>query len=89
MLSTDMNLLFIVLDYPRHLKKHFINRGILSLWKCCDVMLSQRVLAIPCFRYSTERLAQLGWRPGMTSDQAVLRAIDEIAASFPALTNLR
>lgn len=44
---------------------------------------------VPRFRYSTERLAQLGWRPGLTSDEAVLRAIDEIAASFPALADLR
>lgn len=43
---------------------------------------------VPRFRYSTERLTQLGWRPGLTSDEAVLRAIDEIAASFPGLVNL-
>ena len=39
---------------------------------------------VPRFRYSTERLAQLGWRPGLTSDEAVLRAIDEIAHSSSA-----
>lgn len=44
---------------------------------------------VPRFRYSTERLAQLGWRPGFTSDEAVVRAINEIATSFPALANLR
>lgn len=44
---------------------------------------------VPRFRYSTERLAQLGWRPGLTSDEAVIRAIDEIAGSFPALTPIR
>jgi UDP-glucose 4-epimerase len=44
---------------------------------------------VPRFRYSTERLAQLGWRPGLSSDEAVLRAIEEIAGSFPALTPLR
>lgn len=34
---------------------------------------------VPRFRYSTERLARLGWQPALTSDEAVLRAIDEIA----------
>lgn len=38
---------------------------------------------VPRFRYSTERLVKLGWRPGLTSDEAVLRAIDEIASAFP------
>jgi UDP-glucose 4-epimerase len=36
---------------------------------------------VPRFRYSTERLSRLGWQPKLTSDEAVLRAIDEIAAS--------
>ncbi len=36
---------------------------------------------VPRFRYSTEKLAQLGWRPKLSSDAAVLRAIDEIAAA--------
>jgi len=36
---------------------------------------------VPRFRYSTERLRRLGWKPHMTSDQAVLRAIDELAAA--------
>ena len=36
---------------------------------------------VPRFRYSTERLAQLGWQPGLSSDEAVLRAIDEISDS--------
>ncbi len=36
---------------------------------------------VPQFRYSTERLARLGWEPGLSSDEAVLRAIDEIACS--------
>jgi UDP-glucose 4-epimerase len=36
---------------------------------------------VPRFRYSTERLARLGWRPRFGSDEAVLRAIDEIAGS--------
>lgn len=35
---------------------------------------------VPRFRYSAERLAQLGWRPKLSSDDAVLRAIDEMAA---------
>lgn len=34
---------------------------------------------VPRFRYSTERLARLGWQPRLSSDEAVLRAIDEIA----------
>lgn len=44
---------------------------------------------VPRFLYSTARLSQLGWRPGMTSDEAVLRAIDEIASSFSGTTNAR
>jgi len=32
---------------------------------------------VPRFTYDTSRLARLGWRPSMTSDRAVLRAIDE------------
>lgn len=34
---------------------------------------------VPRFNYSTERLSQLGWRPSMSSDAAVIRAINEIA----------
>ncbi len=34
---------------------------------------------VPHFRYSTKRLAQLGWRPKLSSDEAVLRAINELA----------
>jgi UDP-glucose 4-epimerase len=33
---------------------------------------------VPRFRYSTERLRRLGWEPKLSSDAAVLRAIDEI-----------
>ena len=44
---------------------------------------------VPRFRYSTERLAQLGWRPRLTSDEAVIRAIGEIAGSFPTVTPIR
>ena len=36
---------------------------------------------VPRFRYSAEKLAQLGWRPQMSSEAAVLRAITEIAAA--------
>ena len=36
---------------------------------------------VPRFRYSTERLARLGWRPALSSDEAVLQAIDEIASA--------
>jgi UDP-glucose 4-epimerase len=36
---------------------------------------------VPRFRYSTERLSNLGWRPKLSSDEAVLRAIDEITSS--------
>ena len=36
---------------------------------------------VPRFRYSTERLTRLGWKPRMTSDQAIVRAIDEIATA--------
>jgi len=36
---------------------------------------------VPRFAYSTERLARLGWRPQLSSDQAVLRAADELTAS--------
>jgi UDP-glucose 4-epimerase len=34
---------------------------------------------VPRFRYSTERLSRLGWQPRMSSDQAIIRAIDELA----------
>lgn len=37
---------------------------------------------VPRFRYSTERLGRLGWQPQLSSDGAVLRAIDEIAGSL-------
>jgi len=35
---------------------------------------------VPRFALSTDRLASLGWRPTLSSDAAVLRAADEIAA---------
>jgi UDP-glucose 4-epimerase len=33
---------------------------------------------VPKYRYSTEKLQKLGWRPSMTSEQAVERAVFEI-----------
>ena len=39
---------------------------------------------VPRFAYSTERLAVLGWRPMLGSEQAVLRAVDELAAEAGA-----
>lgn len=37
---------------------------------------------VPRFRYSTERLTRLGWQPNLSSDDAVLRAIDELAGAI-------
>ncbi len=37
---------------------------------------------VPRFRYDTKRLKHLGWRPKLSSDQAVLRAIDEVARVY-------
>jgi UDP-glucose 4-epimerase len=37
---------------------------------------------VPRFRYSTERLARLGWQPTLSSDAAVLRAIDDLAGVY-------
>jgi UDP-glucose 4-epimerase len=34
---------------------------------------------VPRFRYSNDKLTRLGWQPTLSSDAAVLRAIDEIA----------
>jgi UDP-glucose 4-epimerase len=39
---------------------------------------------VPRFAYSTEKLAELGWRPTLRSDEAVLRAADDLAAAAPA-----
>jgi len=36
---------------------------------------------VPRFRYSTERLARLGWQCQLSSDEAIIRAIDEMANS--------
>lgn len=37
---------------------------------------------VPRFRYSIERLNQLGWKPLLSSDEAVIRAIDEMAKVY-------
>ncbi len=37
---------------------------------------------VPRFLYSTQRLNELGWKPKLSSDDAVFRAIDEIAEMF-------
>lgn len=39
---------------------------------------------VPRFRYSVSRLGQTGWTPSMSSEQAVFRAVDEIAAQLGA-----
>ncbi|HYC37560.1 MAG TPA: NAD-dependent epimerase/dehydratase family protein [Usitatibacter sp.] len=39
---------------------------------------------VPRFQYSTERLARLGWKPRLSSDQAILRAIEELAPAAVA-----
>ena len=39
---------------------------------------------VPRFRYSIEKLAQLGWKPACTSVQAVERAVAEIYQEFQA-----
>ena len=36
---------------------------------------------VPRFCYSTERLTRLGWEPRLTSNEAVLRAIDEMVSA--------
>jgi UDP-glucose 4-epimerase len=40
---------------------------------------------VPRFAYSAEKLARLGWRPQLSSDAAVLRAADELAAEHFAM----
>ncbi|HLY78809.1 MAG TPA: NAD-dependent epimerase/dehydratase family protein [Caulobacteraceae bacterium] len=42
---------------------------------------------VPRFAYSTERLAALGWRPSLSSDEAVLRAAAELAAAAAVAEN--
>ena len=37
---------------------------------------------IPKFLFSTDRLAQLGWMPKLTSNEAILKAVDEIAGEM-------
>jgi UDP-glucose 4-epimerase len=39
---------------------------------------------VPRFAYSAARLAQLGWTPKLSSDDAVLRAADELAVELAA-----
>ncbi|MEO8113512.1 MAG: NAD-dependent epimerase/dehydratase family protein [Phenylobacterium sp.] len=39
---------------------------------------------VPRVRYDTRRLAALGWRPRLNSEDAVLRAIDDIAGALVA-----
>jgi UDP-glucose 4-epimerase len=34
---------------------------------------------VPRFRYATDKLAELGWQPSMSSEAAVRRAVREIA----------
>lgn len=36
---------------------------------------------VPRFRYATDKLSRLGWQPKLSSDEAVLRAIDELVAA--------
>jgi len=37
---------------------------------------------VPRFRYSVERLASFGWQPKLNSDEAVLRAVHELASAY-------
>ncbi|MGA8076696.1 MAG: NAD-dependent epimerase/dehydratase family protein [Xanthobacteraceae bacterium] len=39
---------------------------------------------VPRFQYSTQKLARLGWQPKLSSDSAVLLAIDELTAAAAA-----
>jgi UDP-glucose 4-epimerase len=41
---------------------------------------------VPKFEYSTQKLATLGWRPELTSDGAIERAIDLIATGLEAVS---
>lgn len=43
---------------------------------------------VPRFRYSIEKLAALGWRPAMTSDEAIDRAVHEIFQELQAECSL-
>lgn len=36
---------------------------------------------VPRFRYSVEKLGRLGWKPALSSDAAVVRAIEELAGA--------
>ena len=37
---------------------------------------------VPRFRYAIERIGEVGWRPRLSSREAVARAIDEIATQI-------
>lgn len=37
---------------------------------------------VPRFRYDTEKIAKLGWTPRLTSNEAVVRSIDELAREY-------
>ena len=36
---------------------------------------------VPCFQYDTAKIEGLGWRPTMSSTEAISRAVDELAAA--------
>jgi len=36
---------------------------------------------VPCFQYDTAKIEGLGWRPTMSSTEAISRAVDELAAT--------
>jgi UDP-glucose 4-epimerase len=42
---------------------------------------------VPRFQYSIEKLAALGWRPSLGSEQAVARAVTEIYREFQTACN--
>ena len=42
---------------------------------------------VPRFNYSVEKLGLLGWHPGLTSTQAVDRAVEEAVAEAGAPTS--
>jgi UDP-glucose 4-epimerase len=37
---------------------------------------------VPRFRYSTRKLTEAGWTPRLSSAQAMVRAVDEIASEL-------
>lgn len=44
---------------------------------------------VPRFCYSTERLAAFGWQPKLSSDQAVVRAVHELASAIVEQARVR